>query len=174
VKPAAPKREPKIREKRDPRHNAGRHRMEHATRWERHAEDTCPQCGTALKRGWIIRRVEVIDLPAVAPLEVTEHRVLRRQCPRCGKRVVPPPVGREAGRIGRCRFGPRLIATIATMATVERLPGRMIQERLRREYGLKVSHGGLHGLLTRMAAAGRSLSRFQSTYLAVAQRPARA
>jgi hypothetical protein len=40
------------------------------------------------------------------------------------------------------------------MATVERLPGRLIQERLQREYGLTISHGGIIGLLQRMAAAG--------------------
>jgi hypothetical protein len=37
------------------------------------------------------------------------------------------------------------------MATVERLPGRQIADRLRREYGLRVSHGGICGLLRRMA-----------------------
>jgi hypothetical protein len=41
------------------------------------------------------------------------------------------------------------------MATIERLPGRMICDRLRRDYGLQISHGGMIGLLTRMAAAGR-------------------
>jgi hypothetical protein len=40
------------------------------------------------------------------------------------------------------------------MATVERLPGRVIQERLRREYGLTISHGGIVQLLQRTAAAG--------------------
>jgi hypothetical protein len=154
-KPATPTRESKTRRKRDPTHNAGRHRMEHATRWETHAAEQCPRCGRALEGGWIIRRVQVIDLPVVAPLEIVEHRILRRQCAACGKRVVPHPVGLEAGRRGRCRFGPRLIAAIATMATVERLPGRMIQERLKREYGLVLSHGGIVGLLQRMATVGR-------------------
>jgi Transposase IS66 family len=41
------------------------------------------------------------------------------------------------------------------MATVERLPGRLIQDRLTREYGLRISHGGIIGLLQRMAAAGQ-------------------
>jgi hypothetical protein len=69
--------------------------------------------------------------------------------------VLPNPVGLEAGRIGRCRFGPRLIAAIATMRAVERLPIRVIGERLRREYGLVISRGGMVGLLQRMARAGR-------------------
>jgi transposase len=155
VKPATPERAQKTRRKRAPEHNHGRLKLERANRWVDHAAEQCPQCGEHLTDGWIQRRVQVIDLPVVAPLEITEHRIIRRQCPRCGKRVLPLPVGREARRIGRCRFGPRLLAAIATMATLERLPGRLIQERLKREYGLTISHGGIIGLLHRMAAAGQ-------------------
>ena len=154
-KPATPQRVQKVRKQRAPEHNHGRHKLERATRWVTHAVEQCPQCGEHLNDGWIQRRVQVIDLPLVAPLEVTEHRIIRRQCPRCGKRVLPRPAGVEAGRIGRSRFGPRLIAAIATMATVERLPGRVIQERLAREYGLRISHGGIIGVLHRMAASGQ-------------------
>jgi transposase len=152
-KPATPTKEPKIRKKRDRRHNHGRQRMEHANRWETHAAEECPRCGEQLAGGWIQRRVQVIDLPVLAPLEITEHRILRRQCPRCRLRVLPSSPGREAGRIGQCRFGPRLVAAIAVMANVERLPGRQIQERLRREYGLEISHGEICGLLQRMGRA---------------------
>lgn len=155
-KPATPRREPKVRKKRDPKHNRGRRRMAHATHWETHAATVCPDCGERLEGGWVIRRVQVIDLPPVAPLVVTEHRILRRPCPTCGKQVVPEPVGLEAGRLGRCRFGPRLVAAVATMHTAERLPIRVIQERLQREYGLTISLGGITGLLTRLAAAGKS------------------
>lgn len=154
VKPAVPLRAPKGRKKRATEHNHGRLKLERATRWETHAAEQCPQCGERLAGGWIVRRVQVIDLAPVAPLEVTEHRILRRQCPRCGSRVLPQPVGLDAGRIGRCRFGPRLIAAIATMRTVERLPIHIIQERLQREDGLVISQGGIVGLLQRMAAAG--------------------
>jgi hypothetical protein len=153
--PATPQREKTVRKKRAQEHNHGRHRLERATRWQTHAVETCPGCGTALSGGWIVRRVQVIELPAAAPVEVTEHRILRRQCPRCGKRVLPTPVGIEAGRIGQCRFGPRLMAAVVTMATVERLPGRMIQERLQREYGLHISHGGIVGIMQRVAHLGK-------------------
>lgn len=156
VKPAIPTREPKVRKKRAAEHNRGRLKLERATQWETHAADQCPQCGEPLAGGWIVRRVQVIDLAPVAPLEITEHRILRRQCPRCGRRVLPRRVGLDAGRIGQCRFGPRLIAALATMRTVERLPIRVIQERVRREYGLVISQGGIVGLLQRMTAAGQS------------------
>ncbi|MDQ2743083.1 MAG: hypothetical protein M3Z66_12420, partial [Chloroflexota bacterium] len=142
-KPATPTREQKTRRKRAPEHNAGRRSLERANRWETHAAETCPRCGTALRGGWIVRRVQVIDLPPVAPLVITQHRSIRRQCSSCGKRVLPTPIGVEAGRIGRSRFGPRLIAAIGTMAILERLPGRLIQDRLQREYGLTISHGGI-------------------------------
>jgi predicted RNA-binding Zn-ribbon protein involved in translation (DUF1610 family) len=155
VKPASQERERTRRKRRAPDQNAGRRRMERATRWQTHVAEQCPQCGEQLAGGWIVRRVQVIDLPPRAPLEITEHRILRRQCPRCGRRVLPRPVGSEAGRIGRCRFGPRLMAAIAVMATVERLPGRVIQERLQREYGLTISHGGIIGLLQRVAETSR-------------------
>jgi transposase len=154
-RPASQAREPRTRKQRGAEYNRGRQRMAHATHWETHAATQCPQCGEALTGGWIVRRVQVIDLPPQAPLEITEHRILRRQCPRCGKRVLPPPVGQEARRIGRCRFGPRLLAAITVMATVERLSGRLIQERLKREYGLRISHGGIIGLLHRMAGAAQ-------------------
>ena len=155
IKPATPKRDQQVRKKRAPQHNRGRLKLERATRWVNQAAEQCPHCGERLTDGWIQRRIQVIDLPLVAPLEITEHRIMRRQCPRCGKRVLPKPVGLEAGRVGRCRFGPRLMAAVATMATVERLPGRVIQDRLQREYGLTISHGGIIGLLHRMATAGQ-------------------
>lgn len=156
-KPAAPQREPKTRKKRDAFHNHGRLKLERATRWETHGAEQCPRCGTALSDGWTVRRVQVTDLPPVAPLEITEHRILRRQCPQCGTRVLPPPVGREARRLGQSPFGPRLTAAIATMRMVERLPIRVIQDRLRRESGLMISVGGIVGQLERMATAGQDV-----------------
>jgi len=150
-KPATLPRAKKTRKKRDASHNRGRHRMDHANRWETHAVERCPGCGEQLTGGWVARRVQVIDLPPVAPLEITEHRIIRRQCTRCGKQVLPPPVERAVGRLGQCRFGPRLIPALAGMATREHLPVRMMEERLQREYGLTISLGGIIGLLSRMA-----------------------
>jgi hypothetical protein len=153
-KAASETRERTLRKRRAAAHNHGRRRMARATRWETHAAATCPQCGESLTGGWFARRVQVIEVPPVAPLEITEHRIIRRRCRHCGTQVLPPPVGEEAGRIGRSRFGPRLIAAIATMRTMERLPLQMIRDRLQREYGLTISEGGIVGLLARMARAG--------------------
>src|SRR5947209_18113077 len=77
-KPATPEREQKTRKQRAPEHNHGRLKLERANQWVDHAAETCPQCGEHLRDGWIQRRIHVIDLPTVAPLEITEHRILRR------------------------------------------------------------------------------------------------
>jgi hypothetical protein len=139
--------QPGPRRKRDTKHNRGRHRASHVDERIDHAAAACPRCGTRLTGGWVHDQTQVIDLPPRQRAVITEHVRIARHCPVCRTRVLPRPVGWERGRIGRRRFGPRLMAAVATMATLERLPGRQIQARLAREYGLHLSHGGLVGLL---------------------------
>jgi transposase len=139
------------RKKREQHHNHGRQRMSRVDGTVEHTASSCPQCGTALVGGWVHRRVQLIDLPSPAHAIVTEYHVMARRCPQCHTRVLPPAPAVIPGRIGRCRFGPRLLATVATWFTVERLPGRQIQERLAREYDLQLSHGGIIGLLQLVA-----------------------
>lgn len=117
-----------------------------------HAVDHCPRCGSPLAGGWVHRTVQVIDLPVQQRAVVTAHRLIARHCPHCRRRVLPPSPGATVGRIGRRRFGPRLLAAIATMVALERLPLRQIRARLQREYGLMLSQGGLVGLLQCAAA----------------------
>jgi hypothetical protein len=93
----------------------------------------------------------MIELPSPRPVVVTEHELVARTCPGCGHRVTAAPPGLEVGRIGRCRFGPRLLTAVALMATIERLPQHLIQQRLARDYGLRLSEGGVVGLLQRVA-----------------------
>jgi transposase len=116
-----------------------------------HAVDACPRCGRALSGGWVHRRVQVIELAQPSRAQVIEHVLLRRQCPHCRIRVLPTGPGRAAGRIGTCRFGPRLLAQIATMAIVERLPITQIQRRLASQHQLTLSVGGIVGLLHQVA-----------------------
>jgi transposase len=143
------------RKQRDERHNRGRHRMAQVDEREVHAVETCPRCGRHLVGGWVHRRFQVIELPPSQPAIVTEHVLLRRQCSGCRQRVLPAIPDVTAGRVGRCRFGPRLLAQVATMATVERLPLRLIQERLQRQHGLHLSRGGIVGLLRQVARSGQ-------------------
>lgn len=146
---------PKPRRKRDRKHNHGRQRSARVDETIDHAVDACPACGTQLSGGWVHRCIQVIDLPHPQQAQVTEHRLIGRQCPVCRRRRLPPPPALPEHRLGQCRFGPRLVAAIGHMATVERLPGRAIQARLAREYDLHLSHGGIIGLLHRLAKEGK-------------------
>lgn len=147
---------PKKRRKRDRKHNHGRQRSERADETVDHALDACPRCGTQLAGGWVHRTIQVIDLPRPQQAHITEHRLIGRHCPVCRRRRLPPPPALPEQRLGQCRFGPRLVAALGYMATVERLPGRAIQRRLEREYDLHLSHGGIIGLLHRLAREGKS------------------
>ena len=48
-----------------------------------HALSHCPHCATALRRGGVVGRRQIIEVP-VAPIEVVEPVVLERRCPGCG------------------------------------------------------------------------------------------
>jgi transposase len=143
------------RKRRDRTHNHGRQRSSRVDERIEHAPEQCPRCGTALAGGWAHRRVQVIELPAPVQTQITEHVLMARRCPECRRRVVSPAPTLPGTRVGQCRFGPRLIAAIGHMVTVERLPGRQIVQRLEREYGLILSHGGMIGLVHRLARASR-------------------
>jgi len=144
-------REATGRKKRDGQHNHGRRRMEQVDERIDHAVKHCPDCGTQLRGGWVHRRVQVIELPPPAPVIVTEHVLWRRQCPRCHRRMLPAVPAEGTGRIGRGRFGPRLLAAIATMAITEHLPLGLIRRRLSSQHGLHLSQGGVVGLLRQIA-----------------------
>jgi hypothetical protein len=138
------------RKQRAPEHNRGRQRLPPDAE-RRYVEDTCPHCGHALAGGWEHRRIQVIEVPPPAPVVVTDHVLVRRQCPGCGTRVLPPVPAVAAGRIGQSSLGPRLLAQIATMAVVERLPIRQIQQRLHATYRFVLSLGGIAGALAQVA-----------------------
>jgi hypothetical protein len=143
-------REARPRAKRAPEHNQGWQRLEPDGEIQ-YADDTCPRCGHALDGGWEHRRIQVVDAPPPAPVVVTDHVLIRRQCPACGTRVLPALPDVAAGRIGQSHLGPRLLAQIATMASVERLPIRQIQQRLQALYRFALSLGGITGALAQVA-----------------------
>jgi hypothetical protein len=158
VKAKAPKPATKRgRKKRAAEHDHGRRRAEPAavTRVVERALDACPHCQDALTGGRAARRVQVIDLPPPRAIEVTEHVLIERRCPGCRRRVRPAPPGESAGRLGQCRFGPRLVAALAIWRTLERLPIRQLRARLAREHGLVLSRGGVGRLLHLAARRAR-------------------
>lgn len=156
------------RKKRDKEHNHGRKR-ETPTRTVRHSLDECPLCKTHLHGESLDYRRQVIDLPEPMPVEVVEHRVIRRYCPKCEKwrspkldlRGVQGVQGGQAGGeqagegqvLGRGRIGVRLISLIATLRHSLRLPFERIQWYLETFHGLKVSVGELVYLLDQVRKA---------------------
>lgn len=138
------------RKRREQQHNRGRQRLPPDAEIQ-YAEDTCPGCGHKLAGGWEHRRIQVVDAPPPAPVVVTDHVLIRRQCPACGLRVLPTLPEMAAGRMGQSHLGPRLLAQIATMAIVERLPLRQIQQRLLHTFRFALSLGGITGALAQVA-----------------------
>jgi len=122
------------------------------TRRVEHRPSHCPTCATTLAGGWVVRRREVIDLPA-APVEVVEHVVYARRCPTCARtvRATPDLTGLVAGQQ---RLGTRVVALIAALREVGRLPDRTIQWLLDTVHGLRLSVGAIVAASARVAATG--------------------
>jgi hypothetical protein len=105
-KPAGPR--PPRRQRRREQHGA--RRREEPTEDVRHARGTCPDCGAA--RGHGVQRRQVVDLPAPAPVAVTEHQVVARWCPACA-RWQRPQRGAAGLVLGQGRLGVRLASLVA-------------------------------------------------------------
>jgi hypothetical protein len=126
----------------------GRRRMA-PTRVVEHALAACPDCGTALGGGEVVRRRQVLHLPP-APVEVVEHVARRRVCPGCG-RAHTPPLDLGEAVFGQQRLSADTLAYIAALRAVGRLPLRAIQWLLAARHGLRLSLGGLVGALRAVA-----------------------
>lgn len=124
------------------------------TREVRHAEKACPGCGCVLKGGSVKRHRETIEL-VLSPVEVTDHLLVERVCPRCD-RAVTPTLGEADGVVGRHRFGPRLMAVIAQWRESGRMTVRSIQEQLTTLFGVHVSLGAIEGALRTVSVRGES------------------
>ena len=119
------------------------------TRTEEHALAACPDCGTPLQGGAVVRRRQVLHIPP-APVEVIDHVARRRICPQCG-RAHTPPLDLGAQVLGHQRVSVETMAYIAALRAVGRLPLRAIQWLLGARHGLHLSVGGLVGILRAVA-----------------------
>jgi transposase len=130
-----------------------------ASRRVEHAVAACPDCGCALRGGSVKRHREVIEVE-LRPAVVTDHVLIERVCPVCARRCVPT-LGAADGVVGRHRFGPTLLALIATLHEVGRMPVRPIQAHLAAVFGVHVSLGaivdGLHAVAARGAARAAAI-----------------
>ena len=147
AKPAHPPRPAKPPRKRRPL-NFARQR-ETPTRVLEHAVAVCPDCGTALSGGEIVRRRQVLHVPPVQ-VEVIEHVVRRRIC-RCCRRAHTPPLDLGDQVLGRHRVSVATMALVATLRTGGRLPVRMLQGVLAALHGLRLSVCALVGILRAVA-----------------------
>jgi hypothetical protein len=151
VKPNKPKKTgaKKPRRKRAALENGVR-RREEPTRVVKHELERCPDCGYGLYWQREGRRRQVIDIPAPAPVEVTDHVVMKGWCPHCEKWEAPKlDLGEEV--LGQGRIGLRLTSLMVYLRAVMRVPIRGIQSYLAEQHGFYVSVGAVSGILDRAA-----------------------
>lgn len=120
-----------------------------------HAPSHCPACASALGRGRVVRRRQVIVLPPVRA-EVVEHIVRERRCGRCGTvcRGTMPDLSAEVG--GNRRVSWEVAAQVAVVRTKLRLPVASVQWLLAQVWGLRLSEGEVCALLDEAARAGQN------------------
>jgi hypothetical protein len=118
-----------------------------------HAYDSCPTCAYPLRGNSIARRREVLDLPPPPPVTVIEVQILKRYCPHCAK-WVEPELNLDGLVVGHGRMSVQIMALVAWLRTVLRLPVRAIQTYLASLHGLDVSVGEICALLDTVAAEG--------------------
>jgi transposase len=143
--------EPKPRKKRASQHNAGRPR-EAPTQIIYHALERCPACGYLLRGQSVAHTRQVIELPAPALVVITEHRLIKRQCPVCDRWWMPR-VDWGGQVLGQGRCGVRLVSLVAYLRQTARLPVRTIQQLLATLHGLHRAVGTISALLQRLHRA---------------------
>jgi hypothetical protein len=133
------------RKKRAAHHNHGRRRML-PTRCVEHALERCPICNYQLQGHSLDYTREVIELPDPQPVQVIEHRVIKRFCPHC--RCWRSPRLELTGQVlGQGRIGTHIASLVAFLALSLRLPMRRIQAYLRQLHQLTISTGEVVELL---------------------------
>lgn len=133
------------RKKRASEHNRVRRREPHSQTVV-HAYERCPDCDYRLSGETLDRVRQVIELPEPRPVEVIEHRVIKRYCPSC-ECYKTPPLDLSDQVLGKGRMGVRLASLVAYLRITLRLPIRLIQSHLETIYELKVSVGEIVYLL---------------------------
>ena len=134
-----------------------------AEHWPTH----CNRCRAGLPYGSSVRTVrrQVHDLPAPAPLRVTEHRAHVVACPACGRQsraAFPAPVA------GPVQYGPRLAALVAYLRYAQHLPVARLARLLRELHGVTLSTGTVENLCRRVARHHRArLARLRRRALAL-------
>ena len=116
-----------------------------------HRSCFCPECGNDLNNQpfELFGKRQVIDIPMIKQI-VVEHRVYRYKC-KCGK-VVESTF--PAGVDSPVSYGRNIESLIGYLNVRQYLPFKRLQEMLHDFLGTKISEGGLHCLLDRLASKG--------------------
>lgn len=142
------------RRKRASEHNHGRQREE-PTRIEHHALERCPECNYPLRGESVDYVRQVVEIPEPQPVEIVEHRVIKRYCPHC-ERWRSPKLDLKGQVLGQGRMGVRLISLIAYLRNVLRLTIEAIQEYLRTVHRMHIARGEVVKLLHQLRRSQES------------------
>lgn len=146
----------KTRRQRAAEQNAGRKKeaASQVTQIQQHGLERCPGCNYKLEGQSIARRRQVIDLPVMPALQVVEHQVIKRWCPKCKKWHVPVlDLSNEV--LGQGRMGHGIASLVSWLRTTLRLPVKLVQAVLQQIYKLKLSAGEIVELTHAVAKAGQ-------------------
>jgi Transposase IS66 family. len=153
VKASRPARNKK--KKRKKRVHGFARKLDFATSRTDHSLEQCPDCRVDLTGRRIVNSRRVIELPAVK-VQVVEHNIIERRCPKCRKRF-RPDFDLSSLAVGKQRFGVSLQAEVALLREGCRLPFRVIQDYLSHRFGLRVSVGQLVALVEGVARRGKAV-----------------
>jgi transposase len=114
-----------------------------------HGPEECEGCGRSLvdieASGY--ERRQVVDVPPVVALEVTEHRAQRKRCTGCGG-TTTAPFPAEAMSAKSVVYGPRIKALSVYLMEYQLLPYERTSELLREFFGSRAPGAGtLHSVL---------------------------
>lgn len=150
VKENRPRSEKKERKKRPKGFGRRRDKVTHRVK---HAYAECPECGTPLSGGRERSRRQVITLPRIR-VQVVEHIMVERKCPKCQKAFTPKAEMQQAA-VGQQRVGISVQSEVVVLREGCRLPFEIIQRYLEQRYGLHLSVGELVALVQGFARRGK-------------------
>ncbi len=145
-----PKSEKKERKK---RRKGFARRRDKVTHQVKHAYAECPECGTPLSGGRERSRRTVITLPRIR-VQVTEHIMVERKCPKCQK-AFTPKAEMEQVAVGQQRVGISVQSEVVMLREGCRMPFGVIQRYLEQHCELHLSLGELVALVQGFAKRGK-------------------
>ncbi len=125
------------------------------TEIRQHALERCPECDYKLSGHSIARRRQVIDLPVMPALQVVEHQVIKRWCPKC-KAWHTPKLDLSREVLGQGRMGHGIASLVSWLRTTLRLPVKLVQTLVWQIYKLKLNTGEIVELSHAVAKAGQT------------------